>query len=328
MRRRDFIKVIAGSAVTASPFVARAQQPAMPVVGFLNSGSPDRDMNRAQAFRQGLSDAGYVEGRDVAIEYRWAHNQLEQLPALASDLARRRVNVIAAGYNLAAVLAAKAATTTIPIVFQTGVDPVAAGLVVSLNRPGGNLTGVTNLSNQVVPKHLEILRELVPEAKDVALLINPTNPAGETISRDAQAAAKKIGAQLHIVRASNDSELEGAFGSLRQQKPGALAISPDGFFGSRNGQLAALALRHGLPTVSSFREYAVAGGLMSYGGSIIDQAHSAGVYTARILKGEKPADLPVLQVTKLELIVNLKTAKALGLAVSLPLIGRADEVIE
>jgi len=328
MRRRDFIKVIAGSAVTASPFVARAQQPAMPVVGFLNSGSPDRDMNRAQAFRQGLSDAGYVEGRDVAIEYRWAHNQLEQLPALASDLARRRVNVIAAGYNLAAVLAAKAATTTIPIVFQTGVDPVAAGLVVSLNRPGGNLTGVTNLSNQVVPKHLEILRELVPEAKDVALLINPTNPAGETISRDAQAAAKKIGAQLHIVRASNDSELEGAFGSLRQQKPGALAISPDGFFGSRNGQLAALALRHGLPTVSSFREYAVAGGLMSYGGSIIDQAHSAGVYTARILKGEKPADLPVLQVTKVELIVNLKTAKALGLAVSLPLIGRADEVIE
>jgi len=285
-------------------------------------------MNRAQAFRQGLSEAGYVEGRDVTIEYRWAHNRLEQLPALADDLARRQVTVIATGYNLAAVLAAKAASAKIPIVFQTGVDPVATGLVASLNRPGGNLTGVTNLSNQVVPKHLELLRELVPGAKDVALLINPTNPAGETISRDAQAAANKIGVQLRIVRASTDIDLEAAFTGLRQQKPGALAISPDGFFGSRNGQLAALALRHGLPSVSSFREYAVAGGLMSYGGSVIDQAHSAGVYTARILKGERSADLPVLQVTKVELIVNLRTAKALGLAVSLPLIGRADEVIE
>ena len=291
----------------------------MPVVGFLNRGSPDRDMNRARAFRQGLSETGYVEGRDVVIEYRWAHNRLEQLPALADDLARRQVTVIAAGYNLAAVLAAKAATKTIPIVFQTGVDPVAVGLVASLNRPGGNLTGVTNLSNQVVPKHLELLHELVPAAKDVALLINPTNPAGETISRDAQAAASKIGLQLRILRASNDHDLEVAFDSLHQQRPGALAISPDGFFGSRNGQLAESALRHALPTISSFREYAIAGGLMSYGGSVIDQARSAGIYTARIIKGEKSADLPVLQVTKVELIVNLKTAKALGLAVSLPL---------
>ena len=281
----------------------------MPVVGFLNRGSPDRDMNRARAFRQGLSETGYVEGRDVVIEYRWAHNRLEQLPALADDLARRQVTVIAAGYNLAAVLAAKAATKTIPIVFQTGVDPVAVGLVASLNRPGGNLTGVTNLSNQVVPKHLELLHELVPAAKDVALLINPTNPAGETISR----------LQLRILRASNDHDLEVAFDSLHQQRPGALAISPDGFFGSRNGQLAESALRHALPTISSFREYAIAGGLMSYGGSVIDQARSAGIYTARIIKGEKSADLPVLQVTKVELIVNLKTAKALGLAVSLPL---------
>ena len=248
----------------------------------------------------------------------WSSN-IAGRPALADDLARRQVTVIAAGYNLAAVLAAKAATKTIPIVFQTGVDPVAVGLVASLNRPGGNLTGVTNLSNQVVPKHLELLHELVPAAKDVALLINPTNPAGETISRDAQAAASKIGLQLRILRASNDHDLEVAFDSLHQQRPGALAISPDGFFGSRNGQLAESALRHALPTISSFREYAIAGGLMSYGGSVIDQARSAGIYTARIIKGEKSADLPVLQVTKVELIVNLKTAKALGLAVSLPL---------
>ena len=248
----------------------------------------------------------------------WSSN-IAGRPALADDLARRQVTVIAAGYNLAAVLAAKAATKTIPIVFQTGVDPVAVGLVASLNRPGGNLTGVTNLSNQVVPKHLELLHELVPAAKDVALLINPTNPAGETISRDAQAAASKIGLQLRILRASNDHDLEVAFDSLHQQRPGALAISPDGFFGSRNGQLAESAFRHALPTISSFREYAIAGGLMSYGGSVIDQARSAGIYTARIIKGEKSADLPVLQVTKVELIVNLKTAKALGLAVSLPL---------
>ena len=226
MKRREFIKFIAGSAVTTWPFTARAQQPGVPVIGFLNSGSPDRDMNCARAFRQGLSETGYVEGRDVVIEYRWADNRLEQLPALADDLARRQVTAIAAGYNLAAVLAAKAATKTIPIVFQTGVDPVAAGLVASLNRPGGNLTGVTNLSNQVVPKHLELLHELVPAAKDVALLINPTNPAGETISRDAQGGSWL---QLHIVRASTDSDLEGAFASLRQQRPGALAISPDGF---------------------------------------------------------------------------------------------------
>jgi len=327
MKRREFIK-ISGSAALAWPFGARAQQAALPVIGFLNSGSPDRDMDRTRAFRQGLSETGFVEGRDVAIEYRWAENQLERLPALANDLVHRQVAVIAAGYNLAAALAAKAATATIPVVFQTGVDPVGAGLVASLNRPGGNLTGVTNLSNQVVPKHLELLHELTPAVKDVALLINPTNPAAETISRDAQTAAHKIGLQLHILRASTERDLEAAFDNAGQVRAGALVISPDGFFNGRNAQLAASALRRALPTIAPFREFAIAGVLLSYGGSVMDQGRLAGIYTARILKGGKPADLPVLQVTKVELMINLKTAKALGLTVPNTLIGRADEVIE
>ena len=327
MRRRDFVKVIAGAATTW-PLVAHAQQPAMPVIGFLNAASPDLFADRLRAFHQGLGETGYVEGRNVMIEYRWAEGRNDRLPALAADLVRRQVTVIAVGYNLAADLAAKAATTTIPIVFQTGVDPVKAALVARLNRPGGNLTGVTNLSNQVVPKHLELLHELVPAAKVIALLVNPTNPPAEAISRDAQAAAQTIGLQLHILRASTDRDIETAFATFRQLQVGALVISPDSFFNSRNAQLAPLALRNAMPTISPFRSYAVAGGLMSYGGSVTDQGRQAGVYTGRILKGEKPADLPVLQVTKVELTVNLKTAKALGLTVPLPLLGRADEVIE
>jgi putative tryptophan/tyrosine transport system substrate-binding protein len=327
MQRREFITFV-GGAVAAWPLAARAQQPAVPVIGFLNSASPDREVYRVRAFRQGLSETGYFEGRNVAIEYRWAEGQNDRLPELANDLVRRQVTVIAAGYNIAADLAAKTATTTIPIVFQTGVDPVEAGLVASLNRPGGNLTGVTNLSNQVVPKHLEVLHELVPTAKDITLLVNPTNPAAVTISRDAQTAAQTIGLQLHVLRASAEREFETVFANLRQPQASALVISPDSFFNSRNGQLAALALRYTVPAISAFSDYTVAGGLMSYGGSAADQGRQAGVYTGRILKGEKPADLPVVQVAKVELVINLKTAKTLGINIPLPLLGRADEVIE
>jgi putative tryptophan/tyrosine transport system substrate-binding protein len=327
MRRREFITGIAGAA-TVWPLVARAQQPAMPIIGFLNSTSPDREANRLGAFRQGLAETGYVEGQNVAIEYRWAQGQFDRLAELANDLVRRQVSVIAAGYNLAADKAAKAATATIPIVFQTGVDPIEAGLVASLNRPGGNLTGVTNLSNQVIPKHLEVLHELVPAVKVMALLVNPTNPAAETISRDAQAAAHTIGLQLHVSHASTERDFETAFADMRDLRAGALVVSPDSFFLSRSTQLAALALRQSLPTISAFRADAVAGYLMSYGGSAADQGRQAGVYTGRILKGEKPADLPVVQVTKIEMAINLKTAKTLGLTVPLPLLGRADEVIE
>jgi len=327
MRRREFITLLGGAATTL-PLRVRAQQPTIPVIGFLNSGSFDREVNRARAFHQGLSETGYEEGHNVAIEYRWAEGRNDRLPELANDLVRRQVTVIAAGYNLAADLAAKTATATIPIVFQTGVDPVKAGLVASLNRPGGNLTGVSNLSNAVVPKLLELVHELVPAVKAIALLVNPTNPASKTISSDAQAAAATIGLELHVVHASSDRDLETAFADLQQSRIGAIVISPDAFFISRGDQLAALARPHAVPTVSAFRADAVAGGLLSYGGSVTDQGRQAGVYCGRILKGEKPADLPVVQVMKVEMTVNLKTAKALGIKVPLPLLGRADEVIE
>jgi ABC-type uncharacterized transport system substrate-binding protein len=323
--RRKFLAALGGAAV-AWPLAARAQQPAMPVIGFLNGGSPDA--NRVAAFRQGLNEIGYIEGRNLAIEYHWAEGQYDRLPALAADLVRRPVNVIAATSTPAAITA-KATTTTIPIVFITSSDPVQLGLAASLNRPGANLTGATTLAIEITPKRLEILHELLPTAKLFALLVNPTNPYADILSRNLQAAARTLGLQLHILHASTEHDFDTVFATLVQLRAGGLVIGGvEIFFESRRGQLAALALRHSIPTIYQSREFAVAGGLMGYGGNTMDSYRLAGLYTGRILKGEKPADLPVQQVTKVDLIINLKTAKALGLEVPPTLLARADEVIE
>jgi putative ABC transport system substrate-binding protein len=308
--------------------VARAQQPAMPVVGFLGSESPDLWAARVRAFRQGLSETGYTEGQGVTIEYRWADGQNERLPALAADLVRRQVTVIAAPGSTSAALAAKAATTTIPIVFTVALDPVGLGLVPTLNRPGGNLTGASTLNVEIGPKRLELMHELLPAATILALLVNPTNPNTETESRDLQTAARTLGLQLQILHASSEHEFDRVFATMIQLRAGGLAIGSDPFFTGRSEQLATLALRHAVPAIYQFREFAAAGGLMSYGGSFTDSFRTAGIYTGRILKGEKPADLPIQQSTKVELILNLRTAKALGLTVPQSLLARADEVIE
>ena len=327
MRRREFISLLGGG-VTAWPLLVRAQQ-TMPVIGFLGSSSLDLYADPVRAFRQGLGETGYVEGRNVAIEFRWANGQNDRLPALAADLVRRQVTVIVAPGSTPAALAAKAATTTIPIVFQVGIDPIAAGLVTSLARPGGNVTGVTNINTELVSKRLELLRELVPKAAIVALLVNPTSPEiTEAVSKELQATTRTLGLQLHILHASNDRDFDTVFTTLAQLRVGALVIAPDAFFISRNEQLGILTSRHGVPAITQFREFAAAGGLMSYGGSFSEPTRQVGIYTGRILKGEKPVNLPVQQPMKVELVINLKTARALGVTVPQSVLNRADEVIE
>jgi putative tryptophan/tyrosine transport system substrate-binding protein len=327
IQRRQFISLV-GSIGAAWPLDARAQQSSIPVVGFLSGALPQSYTHIVTAFRQGLSEIGYVEGQNIAIEYRWAHNEMDRLPALAAELVNRRVTVIAASSTPAA-FAAQAATKTIPIVFEMGFDPVDIGLVASLNRPGGNLTGVTNSGVEVAPKQLELLHELVPTATSIALLVNPTNRAlTERLVRDTQAAAGKLGLQLHLLHASAEGDFDGVFAALKQLQASALMIGADVFFIERSKQLAALTVRNAIPASFHFREFVMAGGLMSYGGSITDAHRLAGVYAGRILKGDKPADLPVLQATKLELVINLKTAKALGLTVPVIMQMTADEVIE
>ena len=324
--RRQFIFAL-GGATLAWPLAARAQQPAMPVIGFLNSASPDNYEPMVDAFRQGLKEIGYVEGQNVAIEYRWAGGQYDRLPAMAADLVRRQVAVIVA--NTPGNLAAKAATTTIPIVFTTAGDPVQMGLVASLNRPGGNVTGVTNVSVELGPKWLELLHELVPTATIIALLVNPTSPnLTESTTNDLQAAARTLGLKLHVLQASSERDFDKVFATLVRLRVGALVIGSDPFFNSRSEQLAALTVRYAVPTIFQTRAFVAAGGLMSYGGSVAGTYHQVGMYTGRILKGEKPADLPVQQSTKVELFINLKTANALGLTVPDKLLVAADEVIE
>jgi putative ABC transport system substrate-binding protein len=324
MRRRDFTMLLGGAA--AWPLAARAQQ-AIPVIGFLSARTPQSDADLLAAFRQGLGEAGYVENKNVAIQYRFADGQYEQLPAMAADLVSRQVTVIiSAGFTQSA---AREATATIPIVFASAADPVKIGLVASLNRPGGNLTGVTNLNVVVVPKLLELLHELVPTATIIGLLVNPTDSgAEEALLRDLQPPARSFGLELHVLYASTEREFDTVFRDLAKVRAGALMIGADPFFTSRSEQLAALTLRHAMPAIYQYRQFAAAGGLMSYGGSVTDQYRQIGVYAGRILEGEKPADMPVQQATKVELIINLKTAKALGLTVPLALLTRANEVIE
>jgi putative tryptophan/tyrosine transport system substrate-binding protein len=325
VKRREFITLL-GSA-SAWPLAARAQQPAIPVVGFLNPASPEQSSDQVRAFLQGLADTSYVDGRNVTIEYRWAEGRRDRLPEFAADLVRRRVAVIMAASDRSA-LAAKSATAMIPIVFTSGNDPVAFGLIASLSRPGGNLTGVTTLNVEVGPKRLELLHEMVPSTRRIAVLINPSDPSAETLSRDLDTAARTLGLELDVLHASSEGDFDGVFATLRQRGAGALVIGADPFFNSRIKQLATLTVQHAVPAVYQWREFAAAGGLLSYGSATTVAYRLAGNYCGRVLRGEKPADLPVQQATKVELIINLKTAKALGLEVPPTLLARAEEVIE
>jgi putative ABC transport system substrate-binding protein len=326
MKRREFIALLGGAAA-AWPLAVRAQQ-AMPVIGLLSSRGPGDAPELMAAFHQGLKDTGFIEGQNVVIEYRFAGNQNERLSALAADLVHRQVTMIAAT-GFPAALAAKAVTTTIPVVFEIGGDPILFGLVASLNRPGGNVTGVTQTNVEIMPKRLELLHEQVSAASVMALLVNPANPAlAEIQSREVLSAAHTLGLELHVLNASTERDFDAVFGKLIQLRVGGLVIAGDPFFTARQEQIAALAVRHAMPAVYQGREFAVAGGLMSYGGSTSEAYRLAGIYAARILKGEKPSELPVQQSTKVELFLNLKTAKALGITFPLTLLGRADEVIE
>jgi putative ABC transport system substrate-binding protein len=326
VRRRDFIMLVGGATV-AAPLAARAQQP-MPVIGFLNSASREGYAPFVAAFVQGLKETGHIDGQNVAIEYRWAEGQYDRLPGLIADLVQHQVMLLAATSTLAA-LAAKEAKLTIPVVFTTGGDPVKLGLVDNLSRPSGNITGATQLNVEIGPKRLELMHELLPTATIMALLVNPTNPVAKSLSREMEVAGRGLGLQLHVLEASTDAELEIAFATLKKLGiSGLVVVGGDGFFTSRSDQLAALAIRHGVPAICPTHEFASAGGLISYGGSNKDSYRTAGSYAGRILKGKKPENLPVQQATRIEMIVNLKAAKALGLKVPLALLGRADEVIE
>ena len=329
MRRRDFIKGISGSAVSL-PFSARAQQqPAMPVIGFLGSATSQSYAIRLRAFRQGLKETGYVEGQNVEIDYRWAEGQNNRLPALAAQLVQRRVTVLVAGGGTPTAVAAKAATATIPVDFAVATDPVAIGLVASLDRPGGNVTGVTNMNVEIGPKRLELLHELLPSVTLVAVLVNPANPVlAEPFVRGLEGPAGRLGLQLHVLNASTKDDIDTAFAELVQLRASALVIMPDVFFNSHVAQIATLAISHKVPTIYQYRPFVEAGGLISYGSDEPEYYRLVGIQAGKILRGEKPTDLPVVRSTKVELLINLKTAKALGLTVPLPLVGRADDVIE
>jgi putative ABC transport system substrate-binding protein len=325
MRRRDFIAGLGGAA--AWPLMARAQQPAMPVIGFLHSASPGPFMNTLAAFRRGLSEAGYSEGQNVSIDYRWAGGQFDRLSGMAADLVRRQVALIFAGSSPAA-LAAKTETTTIPIVFAVGDDPVHAGLVQSLSRPEGNLTGTTFFTVALGAKRLELLHELVPNATTIAMVLNSKAPTAEAQIADAKNGARATGQQIQIYTASTASEIEMAFNNMMQRKPDALLVGTDPFFNNQRDQLVSLAARHRIPAVYALRAYALAGGMMSYGASITDAAHGAGIYVGRILKGVRPSDLPIVQPTRFELVLNLKAAKSIDFTIPESFLLRADEVIE
>jgi len=326
VRRREFISLLGGAATW--PLAARAQQAPMPVIGFLNAQSADTLTHAIAAFRQGLNETGYAEGRNVAIEWRWAEGQGDRLPALAAELVQRQVAVIASTGGDPTALAAKRATTTLPIVFTIGGDPVALGLVASLNRPGGNITGITQITVLLDPKRLEVLHELMPGIAVVAVLRNPNNANAETQVQALQAAARTMGIELRFVSAATEREIDAAFATLAEMRIGALVVASDPFFNGRRQQIVAQATRLAVPAIFHQREFALEGGLMSYGTSVTDMYRQAAIYAGRILRGEKPADLPVQQSTKVEFVVNLRTAKRLGLTFPLPLIGRADEVIE
>jgi putative ABC transport system substrate-binding protein len=327
VKRRDFITLV-GGAVAAWPLAARAQQPSIPVVGWLDATTPENSARLAEAFLRGLSETGFVDGHSVKIEYRWAENRYAQLPALAADLVSRKVDAIVASGGSVSALAAKTATATIPVVFAFGADPIKAGLVPNLNRPGGNVTGITIFSNELSSKKLEILHGLVPATAAIALLVNPDNPTADSVVQDTQKAAHALGRRLSVLRASNEREIDTAWAGVVEQSAGGLIVAPDASFGARRDQLAALAARHRIPAIYETRRFAVAGGLISYGADVLEAHRQAGIYVGRILKGAKPADLPVLQPTKFDLVINLKTAKALGITIPDALLIQATELIE